>query len=248
MQITTEGLILRVQSSGDRDKLCTILTAKNGVIRAFARGAASIKNKNASATGLFTFAKFSIYKSKDAYIIDEAEIKELFFDVRGDLEKLALSQYFCSLAIALCREQAEDGESLRLLLNSLAFLTKAKLPDLQIKAIFELRMMELHGYMPDLIMCQKCGCYEAGELLFLPKRGVFYCSECAADIYEAAVRLPTGVLFAMRHIIYVDFGKIFSFKLAEKQLKILAEVCERYVLAQTEQSFATLEFYKGLLG
>ena len=89
MQLSTAGLIIKVRNISDKDRLCTILTAEHGIINAFARGATSIKNKNASGTGLFAYSAFEIFKKKDTYIIDEAEPIEIFFKLREDLEKLA---------------------------------------------------------------------------------------------------------------------------------------------------------------
>lgn len=246
MRIETDGLILRVQSIGDSDRLCTILTKTNGIIRAFARGANGIKSKNASSTGLFTFGKFQIFKRKDTYIIDDAEIKEMFYPLRENLEKLSLAQYFCEITLELCQPENKDEESLRLFLNSLDFLAKSKLPDAQIKAIFETRMMEIHGFMPNLIMCEGCGCFESEKMILLTKKGYVRCLKCGNPDFEPEVLLDISALTAMRHLIYSEFSKIFSFKIFNESLQILADASEKYLLSQTSRNFQTLDFYKDI--
>lgn len=43
MKTLTEGLILREQNIGERDKLVTVLTVDKGIIKGFAKGAKNIK-------------------------------------------------------------------------------------------------------------------------------------------------------------------------------------------------------------
>ena len=42
MQINTDGLIIREQSIGESDRLVTVLTREQGILRAFVRGAKAI--------------------------------------------------------------------------------------------------------------------------------------------------------------------------------------------------------------
>ena len=44
MRLNTNGLILKEQNIGESDKLVTVLTADLGVIKAFVRGAKSVKS------------------------------------------------------------------------------------------------------------------------------------------------------------------------------------------------------------
>ena len=94
MRTNTDGLILKEHNIGEKDKLVTVLTRHNGLVRAFVRGAKSVNNRKNSSTGMFCFSKLCLYKTKESYIIDEAEPIELFFELRNDLEKLSLAQYF----------------------------------------------------------------------------------------------------------------------------------------------------------
>ena len=82
MIINTDGLVIREQPTGERDRLVTVLTRDIGVIRAFVNGARNPKNKNAAATGLLCYSHFSIDKtSKGIYTIREATAKEVFFSL-----------------------------------------------------------------------------------------------------------------------------------------------------------------------
>ena len=124
------------------------------------------------------------------------------------------------------------------------FLGKGKLPAAQIKAIVEMRMLSLAGFMPDLICCAQCGAYEADQMYFMVKQGSLYCGSCYPQFAPGGVLMNRGVTTALRHTIYADFNKVFSFTLPAKDLEALAKASERYLLNTVERGFATLDFYK----
>ncbi len=244
MRTNTDGLILKEQNIGEKDKLVTVLTRHNGLVRAFVRGAKSVKNRKNSSTGMFCFSKLSLYKTKDTYIIDEAEPIELFFDLRNDLEKLSLAQYFAELILTLVQEDESAEEYLRLILNSLHFLAKGKMPNEQVKAITELRLMCIAGFMPNLIACDRCGEYETDTMYFDVEDGILYCDNCVPS--DMLFQLDIGLVKALRHIAFSDFEKIYSFKMEEYALPDLSYITEKYLLLKLQRNFKTLEFYKDI--
>ncbi|MBR5245768.1 MAG: DNA repair protein RecO [Clostridia bacterium] len=242
MRTNTDGLILKEQNIGEKDKLVTVLTRHNGLVRAFVRGAKSVNNRKNSSTGMFCFSKLCLYKTKESYIIDEAEPIELFFELRNDLEKLSLAQYFGELVITLVQEDEPAEEYLRLILNSLHFLAKGKMPVEQVKAITELRLMCIAGYMPNLVACDRCGEYETNTMYFDVEDGLLYCENCMSN--SMLFPLDIGLVKALRHIAFSDFEKIYSFKMEEQALPDLSYITEKYLLSKLQRNFKTLEFYK----
>lgn len=244
MRQNTKGLILREQNIGEQDKLVTVLTDDLGVIKAFVRGAKSIKSKKQSATGLLCYSKLSLYNGKDSYIIDEAECIEVFFGLRNDIEKLALAQYFAELAYELAPQETDANEYLRVVLNSLYMISTSKKPDLQIKAITELRLLALSGYMPNLVACEHCGEFETPTMYFDMEHGLLYCENCVSPDVPLALNLT--VVTAMRHIVFSKLEKLYNFKLTDDLLQDLAYVTESYLKIKTERKYKTLDFYNSL--
>lgn len=244
MRTNTDGLILKEQNIGEKDKLVTVLTRHNGLVRAFVRGAKSFKNRKNSATGMFCYSKISLYKSRDSYIIDEAEPIETFFGLREDLEMISLAQYFSELVISLVQEEEPAEEYLRLVLNSLHFLSKGTMPIEQVKAITELRLMCIAGFMPNLIACERCGEYETNTMYFDVEDGLLYCENCISS--RALFQLDIGLVKALRHIAFSDFEKIYSFKMEDYALPDLSYITEKYLLSKLQRSFKTLDFYNSI--
>ena len=241
MKINTDGLILKRGAVGESDRLVTVLTRDMGVIRAFVRGANKVKGKSASATDALCYSTFSVTKSKDTYNIDEVTPVEVFFELRSDIEKLSLAQYFCEAVMYLVMEGEESNEALRLILNCLYMLAKGLRPNDQIKAIFELRLMTISGFMPELRCCSECGADVGGDAYFSFVDGTVSCA-----LHGKGVYLPAGVLAALRHISECGFEKLFSFEMPSESLKALTSVTERYLKTHCDREFTALNFYKSL--
>ena len=247
MQIKTEGLIIREQTVGESDRLVWVLTRDEGVVRAFARRAKNLKDSKNSATGLLCYSRLNLYQGKDKYIINDAFPIEVFFGLRQDIVHLALAQYFCGLASEVVPDGVESSEYLRLVLNALHFLCEGTRPPELLKPIVELRMLSLAGYMPDLICCAQCGAYEAERMYFKINRGTIYCQDCYLDNGDPCALLSKPALTAMRHIIYSDFEKIFSFSLTGNSLRELSAAVEAYTVHILQKRPKTLDFYESLL-
>jgi len=236
--------VIREQSIKEQDKVITILTRSNGIISAFVYGAKNIKSSKSAATGLLTYSRFVIFKNRERYIVDEADAQEHFLSLRNNINKLALAQYFCELLLELSPEEDAAVSQLRLALNGLYILSKGDRPEEVVKSAFELRLLGLGGYMPNLICCDECGCYEHEQMCFVPETGLLICGDCKSSVNNEYIVTGLGVTHAMRHCIYCEFPKLFSFNLSKESLERLEYVVERYISCQINRNFKTLDFYK----
>ncbi len=246
MQITTDAMVIRERNIDDNDRLLTLLTRDRGVITAYARGARRMKSALAPATGLLCYSTFILFKNRERYTVDKADLSAVFFGIRQDIEKLALASYMAQLCAELIPEGEGEGDYLRLMLNSLHLLEKEKRSPDFIKPLFELRLLSMAGYMPNLVACRGCACYEAEEMYFLPQSGLLTCGDCLTSQDTGALPLPRGVLTAMRYIIYSDFERVFSFALPPEGLKALSKISQTYLLAQVDRGFTSLDFLESV--
>ena len=244
MKFRTEGLIIREQNIGEKDRLVFALTKTNGVIRAFVRGANNIKSQKCAATSLLAYSMLTVYKGRDSYVIGEARTIRLFSKLRSDVVKMCLAQYFCELALTICPREHHANSYLRLTLNSLYLLGEGKRPPDLIKPCYEMRLASMAGYMPDLRMCRSCGEYSAETMYFLPREGMLECASCRGKRLDGAIALNESSLTALRHTVYADDDKLFSFALSESGLAALNAASESYIKHRFEKDFKTLSFYK----
>ncbi len=243
-RFTIEALVIKEMKIGESDRLVTLLSAKHGVVKAFASGAKNIKSKKASATSLLTYGSFTVKNKNGSLRIYEATPINVFFGAGSDIEVLALSQYFCELSYEFAVSDDQNTELLRLILNSLHFLTAKKRNSSLIKAITELRIAVLSGYAPDLVACTECGKFEDNIMYFSLEDGSIYCSECKPQ--SRVIPIDRTLVEAMRHIVYSKFEKLYAFTIPDERAKQLAEITGEYITRQTDHRFHTLDFYNSI--
>lgn len=241
MYHTTRGLILREAKYKESDKILTILTETEGKLTAKARGVARTRSKLSAATQLLCFSELTLFGNKGYWTINEATTVEQFRGLRGKLELLALGSYIAELLEAVSDEDCPEPEILQLGLNSLYALSEGICPPEQVKAAFELRLMCLSGYRPELEGCASCGRADIENGWLLPAHGELYCSDCPRP---DGLAVDADVIRAMRYIVDAEPKKVFAFKLDAEALRRLGQVCEAYLLYELDRGFASLDYYK----
>ena len=246
MYLNTKGLVVRVTPYNDTDAILSILTPSHGKLAVKARG---LRRKNSPLTApcqLLAYAEFVLFEYRGMYTINEAHSVELFSSLRKDLQKLSLGSYFAQAAETMSQEDLPNPELLSLVLNCLYGLSKLDVPEVLVKAVFELRSACLSGYAPDLYGCYRCGCENPDR--FDISEGRLECAVCR-NPESSGLRMPVtpGILDAMRYICVCDSKKLFSFSASPDTLEALSYVTESYLSTQLERGFSALDFYKSLL-
>lgn len=241
MFLTTRGLILREARYKESDKILTILTEAEGKLSAKARGVARPKSKLSAPTQLLSFSELTLFGNKGRWTINEASTVEQFRGLRMDIDLLALGSYIAELLESVSDEDYPNAEILQLGLNSLYALSSGLASQALVKAAFELRLMCLSGYQPELSVCAACGKAELDEAYLIPAHGELYCANCQK---YSGLPLDAATLEAMRYIISAEPKRLFSFSLEDESMRRLSTVCEAYTLYQLDRPFGSLDYYK----
>lgn len=244
--IVTNGIVLRETETKEADKILTLLTADRGKIAVIARGVRRKSCKYAACAQSLAYSEWTLYQKGDWYYANEGTTIQLFNGLRGDLDAMALGFYFAELTEAVTSEETEAGELLRHLLNGLYALSVLRKPPALVKAAFELKLLCLAGYEPLADSCAYCGEPDPEQPLLDTVQGVLRCRACG--VKESALSMPlcAGSLAALRHVVYGDPKRLYSFHLSGEAQRRLAGAAEAFTAAQLERGFQTLDFYKSL--
>ena len=245
MYLTVQGLVVRVTEYKERDSLLTLITRDHGRITVKARNVRRRNNPMSAACQLLALSEFTLFEYKDSYVVNEAHVIELFQELRQDVQKLALATYFSQVAALISQEDFPSPELHPLVLNCMYALARLNIPQLKVKAVFELRCACLAGFMPDLYGCRVCENTQADYIDI--SAGQLECASCKS-MEIAGIRMPlsSGMLDAMRYICSCDPKKIFSFTLNAEALECLSGVTEAYLVTQLERGFSALDYYKSM--
>lgn len=244
--IVTKGIVLRETETKEADKILTLLTQDRGRIPVIARGVRRKGCKYAACAQPLVYSEWTLYQKGDWYYANEGTTIELFNGLRKDLDAMALGFYLAELTEAVTTEESDAAELLRHLLNGLYALSTLRKAPALVKAAFEIKLMCLAGYEPLADGCAYCGCPEPEQPLFDVVQGVLRCRACGVGESSLSMPLCGDSLAALRHVIYGDPKRLYSFRLGEDALRRLGGAAEAFAAAQLERGFKTLDFYKSL--
>ncbi|MCL2088392.1 MAG: DNA repair protein RecO [Oscillospiraceae bacterium] len=243
MEKTVKGLILKSRNLCEYDRIATILT-EQGIIEAVIRGKNRITNNPLASVSVFGYYEFSVFFGKKTNYINSAAAINGFYDLRLDVVKVSLASYFSELTIELSPQGKQSADILRLFLNTLYLLETDKREMPLLKAVFELRLISSAGFMPNLVSCAECHCYENETFLLIPEKGGIYCTGCAKSGDCLAIEINIHILTAMRHIVYSEPDKLFNFKCSGAET--LSRITEKYAIYHIQKDFNSLEMYRRL--
>ncbi len=242
MKITCNGIVIWEVKTGESDRIITILT-ENGLLTGYARSSMKPGSKLTGGTSMLAFSNFELSTGKNMYTVVDATSQNRFPGIYSDTVKYALAIYFCELLRNLAPVEENSIEYLRLILNSLYLLDNDIKPIWQIKTVFEMSIMSISGYMPDVNACSICGRTDSnGSVFFDSQNASWICSDCLSEMNRPS-NYNYSVISAVRYIINSEPGKAFAFTLSEVNSKELSRLCEAYVLDHLERKPNTLDFY-----
>ena len=243
---TTDALVLREVRYKEADRILTLFTADRGIITAKARAALRKNSKLSAATQQLTLSDMTVFENKGKCTVQEATVKEPFEGLRRNFEDFALGCYFAECMETLVQENEPDPLSLQLILNALYALSHELCEVPVIKAVFELRLMMLMGYTPELASCSICGKPRPENPVLGLQSGHICCRTCRNEDFGQAVYLDDASLEAMRFVLSAPPKQIFSFRLEKSALNRLCDASELYLTTQLGRRFSTLEYWKKL--
>ena len=245
MYQTVDALILREVRFREADRILTALTADQGKMTLAAHGALGKRSRMTAATQQLTWSELSVFEKNGRYSVREGIVKEGFPGLRRDLGKLALGCFFAECLELFSSEDQPEPELTQLGLNCLYALSEDLAGQEKIKCAFELRLMSLEGYAPDVESCAVCGRKDIQDPVFLTEEGQTVCRQCRKP--GQYLSLTEDSLAVFRFLMQAPAKRLLAFRLPDEDLKKLSAVSETWLLKCAGRSLPTLSYYKNIV-
>ena len=179
MRIVTDALVIRHADYGDYDRMLTLVTPKHGRIEAVARGCRRLKSPLVNAAEIFTSGEYTLFEKNGRYSIELCQIKESFFPLRSDYDRLVHGVYWMRLLDALVLPDMPSGEIFMLTLKALAYLSYSELDPALVTFAYEAHLMSIEGMLPRVDSCVRCSKPLDDAARFDTIRGGAVCVSCS---------------------------------------------------------------------
>ena len=153
--IRVEAIVLRHSDWGEADRLLSLFTRELGKLRAIAKGVRKMRSRKAGHVEPFTRVTLQLARGRDMYILTQAETVDAYLSLREDLVQVGYASYVIELLDRFTYEEGQNRPLYTLLADTLSRLDSGSDPLLAVR-YYEMRLLDLLGYRPQLFQCAHC--------------------------------------------------------------------------------------------
>lgn len=196
-----EALILRRRNVGEADSVFTLLTERYGKFDAIARGVRKARSRMRGHLEPLSCAEVVLAHGRTFDVFTQAQTVRSHRGLRDDLARGAAAMYCAELVERMTAERQPNPQVYGLLLAILDGLEEGLA--VEVVRWFELHLLGLAGFAPELDQCAACGeglPADAEALALAPGAGGLVCRGCRAG--SGPVRL-----LSVRAVKVLRFGR-----------------------------------------
>jgi DNA repair protein RecO (recombination protein O) len=240
-----EAIVLKRRDFGEADRILTLYTPDRGKTSAIAKGVRRIASRKSGHVELFTHTALLLAQGRNLDVVTQAEMIEPYRAVREDLIRTTYAYHIAELVDRLTEEGTPSPATFDLLRDALAALAEVDDPSL-VARFFELRLLGLVGYRPQLFACVDCGAdVEVAGNAFGPDAGGVLCAACAPR-HPDAVPLSESTFRVLRFLQTREWAMVRQLDLTPTTRGSLERVMHAYIRHLLERDLNSVTFLKGL--
>jgi len=233
----TEALVIRTYNLAEADKIVVCLTRSDGLVRAVAKGSRKLKNRFGAALEPFTLVNITYYQKEHQELASmrQAEILRSNFNLLNDHEVLTALAYMGDLVVEFSPPHQTNDKLFRMLSACLDAIAEHPHELPLILRYFEVWILRLEGFLPDLRRCADCqrSLFEETGITLSREFG-FVCRSCSQGKAEVLSRRAYARLCATQSMSPSKFvqdslglAQSIQVELAELLHSMIGRVLER---------------------
>lgn len=181
----TEAIVIGRLDLGEADRILTLFTPQYGKLRVVAKGVRRPSSRLGPHLELFTRVQLQLARGRELDVVTGAETLDPHIELRTDLDILSHASHMAELITRLTEDREEHEAAYGLLKGSLRLLCDAMDP-FAVTRHFEMALLAILGYRPELYRCLECERELAAEPNALSiRRGGMLCPRCRATDPQA---------------------------------------------------------------
>lgn len=235
MYIDTEGVILKQVRTLNNRRIVLLFSKKYGKISAGSTIAEKGKGKQSLAMKPFTYGRYELFKGREIYNINAAEVIKSFYKIGEDVDKYMSCSYILEFTERLLPENQPAPAVFDLLIEFLEVIERRSKKYASLVAAYQLKALQHSGNAPHIGSCVNCGEVK-GSQYFSIRDGGILCSTCRDSrnievknkdtlIYEVDFGIVNIISYILDHPI-ACFEKL---ALDESSLTKLQQILKSYI-------------------
>ncbi|HRO65017.1 MAG TPA: DNA repair protein RecO, partial [Candidatus Dojkabacteria bacterium] len=144
------GFIIKIKQFQEADKLVVFLTRKHGNVETIAKGVGKSSSKRGSSIDLLNHSRFTYYETKSIDLLREVQVLNDYQDLKQDKKIINHLLYILEIIEKLNSTNDDEIKAYNLLYDLLELTTINSAKFLQLLSSFELKLLDLAGFTPNV--------------------------------------------------------------------------------------------------
>ena len=233
--------------------MIVLFTKQYGKLSAGTSANEKSRSKAALALRPFTYAEYDIFKGREAYSINSAQVKKSFYSIGEDIDRFMNASAFIEYLDKVLEEGVPAPRLFDLSLEYLESVSECRSGSETLLFAFIVKTLRMLGVAPELGCCVNCGKtpeqFGSGFRMFSVSGGGIICPECAEEEKREADSLIYRPDFDIISVFrYFDTKPMKTFEkvdlrpeVSNEVREIIAEYTDRYLGADVLRSSIGLE-------
>ncbi len=239
MIIRTEAIVLRTMKYRETSRIATLYTKEKGKISVIAKGVRDGRSRMGGTLQAMNHVGVVFYmkESRDLQLLTQCDNAGVLPSLAADLDRMAAAMAAVELTDAVTPSEEPNAELFELLRSTLAAAGSATKQPGNALYYFELHLLGIIGFRPDMRTCAACGSavdpLKPGKGFHLSSNGIL-CPACSAG--GLGLELLSGAALAVLQRLQesADPSSATRMVLEGKVRGEIAGVLRRYLLGHVE--------------
>ena len=237
----SEAIVISHKDWGEADRMLWLYTRKLGKVQAIAKGVRKMRSRKAGHLEPFTCSNLMFARGRSFLIVTQAETLAPFLDLREDLLKVGYAAYVSELLDRFTYEEDDNHLIYQLLKDTLTRIDGEPEPYPAVR-YFEIHLLDLLGYKPELTNCVNCdSLIQPEDQFFSISLGGVVCPRCGSHIQDARPILMNTLKY-LRHFQRSSYQEAARATLSSELNRDLEHFLQRYITYILERDLNTPAF------
>ena len=205
MLTDTEGIVLRQVKTSYGRRMILLFSRKYGKISAGTNIGDRGKSKSSLALRPFTYGRYELFKNRDNYNINTAEVIKSYYKIGEDVDKYMSGAYVLEFTEKVLTEEVPAPGIFLLLNEFFEMLEKREKGIGTLVLAYQANVLKYMGVMPELDRCVICGAKSEAAKFSIEDGGII-CPNCAVNIENSQ---PQKLIYDVKFGI-VDILRFFT--------------------------------------
>ena len=239
--LQTESIVLKVYDCGEADRIFTLLSPLNGIIRVVAKGIRKPKSRMGGHIDVMSKVNAYISLGENLSNLSQVEIIDNYSLLKKDLSVISIGFYLLELCEKFSVENDPNNDIYQHLSLTLDLLLSSSNKNILIRW-FEINLLIISGFLPELYTCLISGeKLSEGDHLFSSINGGLVDKKFATST-DNYILMDKNSIKSLRFLSNNSWSDVEKIKIPNNSLEKLRIVMRKYIQAITNSQINSEKF------